>query len=159
MKQVELIKKSGGRHWVGDGFPVYSIFSYDGLGKQLSPFLLFDYAPPTEFTPASHPRGVGTHPHRGFETVTIVYQGELEHRDSSGGGGRIGPGDVQWMTAASGLVHQEFHSQEFTRTGGTFQVIQLWVNLPARFKSAPPGYQTLMRIRSRWSTTRPHGSA
>jgi len=131
-------------HWVGDGFPVRSLFSYDSHGAHLSPFLLLDYAGPSQFTPASRPRGVGVHPHRGFETVTIVYQGEVAHRDSTGAGGRIGPGDVQWMTAASGILHEEFHSPEFTRTGGTLEMVQLWVNLPAQDKLANPGYQTLL---------------
>ena len=131
-------------HWVGDGFPVRSIFSYDGLGRdQLSPFLMLDYAAPRNFEPATQRRGVGEHPHRGFETVTIVYQGELEHRDSAGNGGRIGPGDVQWMTAASGIIHEEFHSEKFTRAGGTMEMMQLWVNLPAKDKMSPPRYQTL----------------
>jgi redox-sensitive bicupin YhaK (pirin superfamily) len=105
---------------------------------------MLDYAEPAQFTPASRPRGVGQHPHRGFETVTIVYQGELEHRDSTGSGGLIGAGDVQWMTAASGILHEEFHSEEFTRTGGTLEMVQLWVNLPAKDKMAAPGYQTLL---------------
>ncbi len=132
-------------HWVGDGFSVRSIFSYDGLGRdQLSPFLLLDYAAPRNFEPATQRRGVGEHPHRGFETVTIVYQGELEHRDSAGNGGRIGPGDVQWMTAASGIIHEEFHSEKFTRAGGTMEMMQLWVNLPAKDKMSPPRYQTLL---------------
>lgn len=130
-------------HWVGDGFPARSLFSYGTHGESLSPFLLLDYAGPARFEPATRPRGVGPHPHRGFETVTIVYQGEVEHRDSSGGGGRIGPGDVQWMTAASGILHDEFHSPEFTRSGGTLEMVQLWVNLPASDKSAAPGYQSL----------------
>ncbi len=131
-------------HWVGDGFPVRSLFSYDSHGEHLSPFLLLDYAGPAQFDPASRPRGVGEHPHRGFETVTIVYQGEVAHRDSTGAGGRIGPGDVQWMTAASGILHEEFHSPEFTKTGGTLEMVQLWVNLPAQDKLAEPGYQTLL---------------
>ncbi|HEY5560050.1 MAG TPA: pirin family protein [Steroidobacteraceae bacterium] len=131
-------------HWVGDGFPVRSIFSYDGLGRgALSPFLMLDYAAPRHFAPSSRRRGVGEHPHRGFETVTIVYQGELEHRDSAGNGGRIGPGDVQWMTAASGVLHEEFHSERFTREGGAMEMMQLWVNLPAKDKMSKPGYQTL----------------
>ena len=131
-------------HWVGDGFPVRSVFSYDGLGREkLSPFLLLDYAAPRHFDPSPRRRGVGEHPHRGFETVTIVYQGELEHRDSAGNGGRIGPGDVQWMTAAAGVVHEEFHSARFTREGGTMEMMQLWVNLPARDKMSKPCYQTL----------------
>lgn len=131
-------------HWVGDGFPVRSLFSHFSHGDHVSPFLLLDYAGPADFTPADKPRGVDTHPHRGFETVTIVYQGEVEHRDSTGNGGLIGPGDVQWMTAASGILHQEFHSRAFTRKGGTFEVVQLWVNLPAKDKNAPAGYQTLL---------------
>jgi redox-sensitive bicupin YhaK (pirin superfamily) len=131
-------------HWVGDGFPVRSLFSYNTHGEHLSPFLLLDYAGPAQFAPAGQPRGVGVHPHRGFETVTIVYQGEVAHRDSTGAGGRIGPGDVQWMTAASGILHEEFHSPEFTKAGGTLEMVQLWVNLPARHKLAPPGYQTLL---------------
>lgn len=131
-------------HWVGDGFPVRSLFSYHGDVRLLSPFLLLDYAGPADFAPATTPRGVGVHPHRGFETVTIVYDGEVAHRDSTGAGGRIGPGDVQWMTAAKGILHEEFHSPEFTRRGGRLEMVQLWVNLPARDKQAPPGYQTLL---------------
>lgn len=131
-------------HWVGDGFPVRSLLSHHEHGSAISPFLLLDYAGPHEFIPATQPRGVGTHPHRGFETVTIVYAGEVEHRDSTGAGGKIGPGDVQWMTAASGIVHQEFHSRDFTAKGGNFEMVQLWVNLPAKDKSHAPGYQTLL---------------
>jgi redox-sensitive bicupin YhaK (pirin superfamily) len=130
-------------HWVGDGFPVRTLFSYASLGSRISPFLLLDYAGPHAFPAATGRRGVGAHPHRGFETVTLVYQGELEHRDSTGAGGRIGPGDVQWMTAGAGIVHEEFHADAFTRAGGTLQMVQLWVNLPARDKSAPAGYQSL----------------
>ncbi len=147
MKKLHSIHRSTDLHWVGNGFPVRSVFSYMEQGRELDPFLLLDYAEPYDFPPsntANETRGVGAHPHRGFETVTIVYQGELEHRDSSGGGGKIGPGDVQWMTAAGGLLHEEFHSPEFVKSGGTFQVAQLWVNLPARDKDAPPGYQTLL---------------
>jgi quercetin 2,3-dioxygenase len=131
-------------HWVGDGFPVRSLFSYDNLGKHLSPFLLLDYAGPAQFSPAIRPRGVGEHPHRGFETVTIVYQGEVAHRDSVGNSGLIGPGDVQWMTAASGILHEEFHSPAFTRDGGALEMAQLWVNLPAEHKMTAPQYQTLL---------------
>ncbi len=144
MKKLLSIRPSPPGHWVGDGFPVRSIFSYSGWGKDLDPFLLLDYAEPTKFPPSKTPRGVETHPHRGFETVTIVYQGALAHRDSSGGGGEIGPGDVQWMTAGSGLVHEEFHSPDFTARGGMLQMVQLWVNLPAKDKSAPPGYQAIL---------------
>ncbi|OCP16311.1 pirin family protein [Ensifer sp. LC163] len=131
-------------HWVGDGFPVRSLLSHDSVGEHASPFLLLDYAGPTEFAPASRPRGVGVHPHRGFETVTIVYRGEVDHRDSAGNGGHIGPGDVQWMTAAGGILHEEHHSEAFTKQGGTLEMVQLWVNLPARAKSTKPGYQTLL---------------
>src|SRR6478736_6279093 len=122
MKRVVAIHGSPEGHWVGDGFPVRSLFSYHSRGAELSPFLLLDHAGPAEFAPAKRPRGVGEHPHRGFETVTIVYQGEVEHRDSAGNGGRIGPGDVQWMTAAAGLTHEEFHSQAFTKRGGAGRV-------------------------------------
>lgn len=129
---------------MGDGFPVRSLFSYNSHGKHVSPFLLLDHAGPMEFEPAERPRGVGEHPHRGFETVTIVYSGEVEHRDSTGAGGKIGPGDVQWMTAGSGIVHDEFHSKAFTRTGGRLEMVQLWVNLPAEHKMTAPAYQTLV---------------
>jgi len=131
-------------HWVGDGFPVRSLFSYDTLGRHASPFLLLDYAGPAPFTPTAQPRGVGQHPHRGFETVTIVYKGEVSHRDSTGQGGTIGPGDVQWMTAGAGILHEEFHSEAFTRDGGELEMVQLWVNLPARDKMATPGYQSIV---------------
>jgi len=144
-KELVKIHRSSGMHWVGNGFPVRSVFDYNGLGRELSPFLLLDYAAPYQFTPGSEKRGVGGHPHKGFETVTIAYQGEVEHRDSSGGGGKIGAGDVQWMTAGNGIVHEEFHSPEFTRRGGMFQMVQLWVNLRAKDKSAKPGYQTLLK--------------
>ncbi len=145
MKKILGIYVAPRGHWVGDGFPVRSLFSYDRLGADhLSPFLLLDHAGPHDFKPASRPRGVGAHPHRGFETVTLVYQGELEHRDSSGGGGRIGEGDVQWMTAGAGIVHEEFHSPAFTERGGSLEMVQLWVNLPAEHKSATAAYQTLL---------------
>lgn len=141
MKKLAFIKRSNGSHWVGDGFPVKSIFSYHDIGEEMSPFLLMDYAGPADFPPTTQRLGVGQHPHRGFETVTIVYEGGVSHRDSSGGGGTIGPGDVQWMTAASGLVHEEYHSPEFAEKGGAFEMIQLWVNLPAKDKMSAPGYQ------------------
>lgn len=140
------IRKGSPIHWVGDGFRVHSIFSYREAAEALSPFLLLDYAPPHVFQPTSSRRGVGAHPHRGFETVTIVFQGELEHRDSTGAGSTIGPGEVQWMTAGAGLLHEEFHSEAFARQGGTMEMVQLWVNLPARHKSAQPGYQALTAI-------------
>ena len=143
MKKVLGVYNPPRPHWVGDGFPVRSIFSYHSHGKQLSPFLLLDYAGPITFPPANQPRGVGQHPHRGFETVTIVYQGEVAHRDSTGQGGVIGPGDVQWMTAGAGILHEEFHSEALTRSGGELEMAQLWVNLPARDKKTPPGYQAI----------------
>nr|WP_305909436.1 pirin family protein [Methylomarinum sp. Ch1-1]MDP4522345.1 pirin family protein [Methylomarinum sp. Ch1-1] len=121
-----------------------SLFSYETHGKQLSPFLLLDYAGPANFTPTDKPRGVGQHPHRGFETVTIVYQGEVAHRDSTGQGGVIGPGDVQWMTAGSGILHEEFHSPAFTQSGGVLEMAQLWVNLPAKDKMIQPSYQAIV---------------
>lgn len=144
VKKLRSIQRSVDRHWVGNGFPVRTLFAYPNLGAALSPFLLFDYAGPMEFPPTNERLGVGEHPHRGFETVTIVYEGEVEHRDSSGGGGRIGPGDVQWMTAAGGIVHEEFHGREFARRGGMFEMVQLWVNLPARDKMSPPRYQAIL---------------
>jgi redox-sensitive bicupin YhaK (pirin superfamily) len=143
-KRVVAVNAGPPRHWVGDGFPVRSMFSYDSA-PSLSPFLLLDYAAPSEFAPALAPRGVGQHPHRGFETVTVVYQGEVEHRDSTGQKGKIGPGDVQWMTAASGIVHEEMHSRAFTARGGTMEMVQLWVNLPAKLKMTSPGYQDILQ--------------
>jgi redox-sensitive bicupin YhaK (pirin superfamily) len=144
MKKILGVYTSPRPHWVGDGFPVRTLFSYDSLGKHVSPFLLLDFAGPHDFPPSSQRRGVGQHPHRGFETVTIVYRGELAHRDSTGAGGQIGPGDVQWMTAASGILHEEFHSEAFARSGGTLEMVQLWVNLPARDKMSAPRYQTIL---------------
>jgi redox-sensitive bicupin YhaK (pirin superfamily) len=144
-KDIAEVMQAQGGHWVGDGFPVRSIFSYQGDTDAISPFLLFDYAGPHTFAPAHRPRGVGQHPHRGFETVTIVYEGEVSHRDSTGAGGTIGPGDVQWMTAAGGIIHEEFHSPAFTSSGGQFRVVQLWVNLPAAHKMDRPHYQGLTR--------------
>lgn len=142
VKKLLAIHQSGAGHWVGDGFPVRTIFSHQ-FGPSVTPFLLLDYAGPYQFPPSEHPRGVEQHPHKGFETVTIVYSGEIEHRDSTGGGGLIGPGDVQWMTAASGLLHEEMHGRAFTRRGGGLEMIQLWVNLPATDKKARPHYQAL----------------
>ena len=141
MKSVSFIQRNTQGHWVGDGFPVRTLFSYNDDPAAFSPFLMLDYGGPVVFEPTTKRRGVGAHPHRGFETVTIVYDGEVTHRDSSGGGGTIGPGEVQWMTAAAGIVHEEFHSEAYARTGGPFRMVQLWVNLPARDKMAPPGYQ------------------
>jgi len=144
MKKILGIYSSPRGHWVGDGFPVRTLFSYDTMGKHISPFLLLDHAGPAAFTPTEQRRGVGQHPHRGFETVTIVYKGEVEHRDSTGAGGTIGPGDVQWMTAAKGILHEEFHSEAFARSGGALEMVQLWVNLPAKDKMADAGYQTIL---------------
>jgi hypothetical protein len=141
MKTLQFIQRNPRSHWVGNGFPVHSVFSYNDRAELFSPFLLLDHAGPTRFEPTTERRGVGQHPHRGFETVSIVYDGEVSHRDSSGGGGTIGPGDVQWMTAAAGIVHEEFHGEGYARTGGPFEMVQLWVNLPAKDKMAAPGYQ------------------
>ncbi|KYG69963.1 quercetin 2,3-dioxygenase [Bdellovibrio bacteriovorus] len=146
MKKLLFSQTTEQRHWVGDGFPVRSIFSYNDRAKEMSPFLLMDYAGPAVFPAATQKerRGVGEHPHRGFETVTIVYEGQVEHRDSAGGGGIIGPGDVQWMTAASGLVHEEFHGPDFAKQGGRFEMVQLWVNLPRAYKMSSPRYQGII---------------
>lgn len=144
MRQVIGVFSSPSPHWVGDGFPVRSMLSHATMGEHISPFLHLDYAGPEQFAPSPTPRGVGSHPHRGFETVTIVYQGEVEHRDSIGGGGVIGPGDVQWMTAGAGILHEERHSKVFSERGGTLEMVQLWVNLPAKDKSVPAAYQTVL---------------
>lgn len=143
-KSIDKIYHPPQQHWVGDGFPVRTLFSYASHGQALSPFLLFDFAGPYSFSPAEEPRGVGLHPHRGFETVTFIYQGEVSHQDSAGHSGTIAAGDVQWMTAARGVLHEEFHSKAFTASGGPFLVAQLWVNLPSQEKMAPPRYQTLL---------------
>ena len=145
MKKVLEVAGAPGRHWVGNGFPVHGMFGYNGPGvAERSPFLLLDYAAPTQFEPTRERRGVGQHPHRGFETVTIVYAGEVEHRDSTGNGGIIGKGDVQWMTAAGGILHEEFHSPAYAAKGGPFEMVQLWVNLPAKDKLAQAGYQGIV---------------
>lgn len=141
MKKLAFIKRSNGNHWVGDGFPVQSIFSYRDIHEEMSPFLLMDYAGPTRFEATKERRGVGQHPHRGFETVTIVYDGQVSHHDSTGAGGTIGAGEVQWMTAGSGIIHEEYHGEDYARDGGPFEMIQLWVNLPAVHKMTDPGYQ------------------
>ena len=141
MKNLLYKRTTNQRHWVGNGFPVRTIFSYSDIAKDISPFLLMDYGGPHVFTPTTSRRGVEEHPHRGFETVTIVYDGEVTHQDSAGGGGTIKSGDVQWMTAASGLVHEEFHGDSFTKSGGNFEMVQLWVNLPAKDKMTKPRYQ------------------
>ena len=145
MKSILGVYTAPAPHWVGDGFPVRSMFSYSNMAKQLSPFLLLDYAGPVDFKPGGKgQRGVGQHPHRGFETVTIAYKGEVAHRDNAGNGGVIGAGDVQWMTAGSGILHEEYHSHAFTESGGTLEMIQLWVNLPAKYKMTAPNYQAIV---------------
>ena len=143
MKRLIGVQGNDQGHWVGNGFPVRTLFFYQLLGKEMSPFLMLDLAGPAEFPATTERKGVGTHPHRGFETVTIVYDGEVSHKDSTGQGGTIGPGDVQWMTAGSGILHQEFHSDEFAKRGGVLQMVQLWVNLPAKHKMTAPAYQAI----------------
>ena len=138
------VYQPGSQHVVGDGFHVRNLFPSNDLDRELSPFVMLDYAGPTFYPATDTPRGVGEHPHRGFETVTIVYQGLVAHRDSAGNSGVIGPGDVQWMTAASGIVHEELHEKEWAKRGGTLQAIQLWVNLPKASKMSAPGYQTIV---------------
>lgn len=142
-RQVLGVHGMSSSHWVGDGFPVRTLIPWRGA-RQLGPFLMLDYAGPARFEPADRPRGVGEHPHRGFETVSIAYQGSVDHRDSAGNSGTINPGDVQWMTAASGIVHEEMHGKDFTRKGGIFEMVQLWVNLPAAYKMSKPGYQPIL---------------
>ncbi len=144
VKEVAGIYQPGSAHMVGDGFPVRNLFPSNDLDREVSPFLMLDYAGPHYFEPTDHPRGVGEHPHRGFETVTIVYEGLVAHRDSAGNAGVIGPGDVQWMTAASGVVHEELHERQWAKKGGTLHAIQLWVNLPRAQKMSAPRYQTIL---------------
>jgi redox-sensitive bicupin YhaK (pirin superfamily) len=146
MEKTDQVKvyQPGSQHVVGDGFHVRNLFPSNDLDRELSPFIMLDYAGPTFYPATDTPRGVGEHPHRGFETVTILYQGIVAHRDSAGNSGVIGPGDVQWMTAASGVVHEELHEKEWAKRGGTLQAIQLWVNLPRSSKMSAPGYQTIV---------------
>jgi quercetin 2,3-dioxygenase len=144
-KKVLGVYGPGSNHWVGDGFPVRNMFPSNGLEAEVNPFLMLDYAGPNVFKPSGKTPGVGQHPHRGFETVTIAYQGSVEHRDSAGNSGVIFPGDVQWMTAASGVVHEEMHEKEFARKGGTFEMVQLWVNLPKAVKMSKPRYQAITK--------------
>ena len=144
MKRLIGVQGNDQGHWVGNGFPVRTLFFYQQLGKEMSPFLMLDLAGPAEFPATTERKGVGTHPHRGFETVTIVYDGEVSHKDSTGQGGTSGPGDVQWMTAGSGILHQEFHSDDFAKRGGVLQMVQLWVNLPAKHKMTAPAYQAIL---------------
>lgn len=144
-KSIQAIYPPGPPHFVGDGFRVHNFIpSRHGLDmERMSPFIMMDYGAKFHFAPSDTPRGVGVHPHRGFETVTIAYKGRVAHHDSSGGGGIISEGDVQWMTAASGVLHKEYHEEEFSKTGGDFQMVQLWVNLPAKDKMSAPKYQTI----------------
>jgi hypothetical protein len=143
-KNIASVHRARAPHMVGDGLPVRNVFSYTDLGKhELSPFLMLDYGMPSQFKPTEEILGVGMHPHRGFETVTIAFQGRLQHRDTAGNHGEIGPGDVQWMTAGSGVLHEELHAPAFRKSGGTLQMLQLWVNLPAALKMSAPKYQTL----------------
>lgn len=144
-KNVLRVSGAGSNHWVGDGFPVRNLFPSNGIDAQVNPFLMLDYAGPLYFKPTTKHQGVDEHPHRGFETVTIAYQGAVDHRDSAGNSGTIFPGDVQWMTAASGVVHEEKHEREFGEKGGTFEMVQLWVNLPAAYKMSAPRYQAITK--------------
>ena len=144
-KSIETIMAPPPPHMVGDGFRVHNFFPDSKVigKKRMSPFFLLDYNAKMEFAPSDIPRGVSVHPHRGFETVTIAYHGRVAHHDSAGNSGVIGEGDVQWMTAAAGLLHKEYHEKEFSRQGGLFQMVQLWVNLPAQYKMTPPKYQEI----------------
>lgn len=144
-RTVELVASPKEPHFVGDGFRVHNFIpsGYRLDMQRVNPFILLDYNSPYKFPASSQPKGVGVHPHRGFETVTIAYKGKVEHHDSSGGGGVIGEGDVQWMTAASGVLHKEYHEREWSKTGGEFQMVQLWVNLPAKDKMSSPKYQAI----------------
>ena len=148
-KEVQQVLPPPPAHMVGDGFRVHNFFpnGYDMRPDRMSPFYLLDYNARIDFTPREEPRGVGVHPHRGFETVTIAYQGKVQHHDSRGNKGVISPGDIQWMTAGAGILHKEYHESEFSRKGGPFQVVQLWVNLPAKDKMTPPKYQTITNER------------
>ncbi len=145
VRSVEGIHRSTGFHWVGNGFFVSTYFPSARLpSERVSPFVLMDYGPPKEFAPiARGQRGVGWHPHRGFETVTLAWEGKVAHRDNAGHAGVIGPGDAQWMTAGAGIFHEEYHEEEVTRRGGRLHMMQLWVNLPRKDKAAPPSYQGL----------------
>lgn len=144
-KTIEAIIAPPPPHMVGDGFRVHNFFPGNQIDKRrMSPFFMLDYGSKVEFTPSAEPRGVGVHPHAGFETVTIAYHGKIAHHDSAGNSGIIGEGDVQWMTAGSGLLHKEYHEENFSKTGGLFQMVQLWVNLPAKDKKTTPKYQELV---------------
>lgn len=144
-RSIEVIIAPPPAHMVGDGFRVHNFFPNSRFidKRRMSPFFMLDYGAKIEFSPSNEPRGVGVHPHAGFETVTIAYHGKIAHHDSAGNSGIIGEGDVQWMTAGSGLLHKEYHEKEFSKLGGLFQMVQLWVNLPAKFKKANPKYQEI----------------
>ncbi|WP_299391795.1 pirin family protein [uncultured Gelidibacter sp.] len=144
-RTVQLVASPGQPHFVGDGFRVHNFIpsSYGMNMQRMSPFLMLDYNSTYAFPPSDKPKGVGVHPHKGFETVTIAYKGKVAHHDSSGGGGIIGEGDIQWMTAAKGVLHKEYHEEEWSKTGGDFQMVQLWVNLPAKDKKSDPKYQAI----------------
>jgi len=142
-KTVTSVVSKQHPHWVGNGFHVLPVFGDLAFSKSISPFLMFDYGGPKEFSKTKDRRGVGMHPHRGFETVTVAFQGEVEHKDSKGNTGVIGSGDVQWMTAGSGIFHEEFHSTNFAKTGGVMEMVQLWVNLPSYLKMTTPKYQAI----------------
>ncbi|RFS22527.1 pirin family protein [Chitinophaga silvatica] len=146
-KNVNQIVIAAAPHMVGDGFRVQSTLpgGTRSENNRISPFIMLDYSAPNYIPPAPQPKGVGEHPHKGFETVTIVYQGELEHRDSTGSHGKLFPGDVQWMTAGAGILHEEKFSEDFTKLGGKAEFAQLWVNLPKANKNTPPAYQNLTK--------------
>ncbi len=159
-RTVELVAAPSHYHWVGDGFRVHNYIpgGYHLEMERMDPFILMDYNSKYTFPPSDKPRGVGVHPHRGFETVTIAYKGKVQHHDSSGGGGIIGQGDVQWMTAASGVLHKEYHEKEWSKTGGVFQMVQLWVNLPAKVKMSKPKYQAIENSKINRFRIDDHGS-
>jgi redox-sensitive bicupin YhaK (pirin superfamily) len=145
IKPIEVIVPPREPHYVGDGFRVHNFIpsAYRLDMERMNPFIMLDYNSRFYFPPSEKPLGVGVHPHRGFETVTIAYKGRVAHHDSAGGGGVIGEGDVQWMTAASGVLHKEYHEEKFSKEGGEFQMVQLWVNLPAKYKMSQPKYQAI----------------
>lgn len=146
LRSIETSFKGAAPHFVGDGFRVSQYFpSGKNLLTRFSPFILLDYNKPHYFEPSEARRGVGAHPHRGFETVTIAYDGKVEHHDNSGNHGVIGPGDVQWMTAGSGVLHKEYHEEQFSKDGGMLHMIQLWVNLPSKYKMTKPKYQPITK--------------
>ena len=147
LRSIKTVVPRPSAHWVGDGFRVYPVFGNMAFTEELSPLLMFDYGEPKQFPPrvGEAPLGVGQHPHRGFQTVTVAFQGEVEHHDNTGKSGVIKEGDVQWMHAGRGIVHQEYHSKDFTNKGGTFEMAQLWVNLPKKYKMTKPGYQAIVK--------------